>query len=577
MARELRRDILQAIFAAGSGHPGGSLSELEILISLYFHALRHNPAIPSWPERDRLILSKGHASPGLYAVLARAGYIAQEELATFRKLDSRLQGHAHPMTPGVEMNSGSLGMGLSFALGCALAARLDRKDYLVYALLGDGECDEGEVWEAAMAAAHHKANNLIAIVDRNRIQNDRFTDEVMSLEPLAQKWRSFGWRVLETDGHDFPSLLTTIDKSRDQAHPPYGDHRSHGQRQRCYFHGKQSRFPRTRSQPGGVRASHEGTSLMVAQKTMASTREAYGRTLLNLAEDYPDIVVLGGDLNVSVFTHLWRDKYPDRFFDFGPAEQNIIGVGAGLAASGKIPFVSTFAVFGVGRPFDQLRVLVSQPRLNLKLVCTHSGILTGEDGMSAHGIEDLALTCSLDGFHVVVPSDAEEASQAVRVAAQTEGPFYIRLSRATTPVVHDPSYRFNLGRSEIIRQGSDLTIIATGTMVSVSLDSADLLAQSGIQARVVNMHTLKPADEATILAAARETGAIVTAEEHYIHGGLGSIVAQVVGQGHPVPMEIVALRGYSVSGKAEELMARNGLSPTSIQSAAQTVLQRKQR
>ena len=316
---------------------------------------------------------------------------------------------------------------------------------------------------------------------------------------------------------------------------------------------------------------------MVAQKTTASTREAYGRTLLGLAEDYPDIVVLGGDLNVSVFTHLWRDKYPERFFDFGPAEQNIIGVGAGLAASGKIPFVSTFAVFGVGRPFDQLRVLVAQAHLNLKLVCTHAGILTGEDGMSAHGIEDLALSCALDGFHVVVPCDAEEASQAVRAAVQTEGPFYIRLSRAATPVIHDESYRFTLGRAEILRQGNDLTIIATGAMVSVSLDAADLLSQSGLQARVVNMHTLKPTDEGTILAAARETGAIVTVEEHYIHGGLSSIVAQVVGQGHPVPMEIVALRGYSVSGKPEELMARNGLNPDSIQSAAETVVKRKQR
>ncbi len=213
MAQELRRDILQTIHTAGSGHPGGSLSELEIMIALYFRVLRHDPANPKWPDRDRLVLSKGHASPGLYAVLARAGYIDREELPTFRKLDSRLQGHCHPMTPGVEMNSGSLGMGLSFALGCALAARLDKKDYLVYAILGDGECDEGEVWEAAMAAAHHKATNLIAIVDRNRIQNDRFTDEVMSLEPLGQKWRSFGWRVLETDGHQFPALLSTLDRA----------------------------------------------------------------------------------------------------------------------------------------------------------------------------------------------------------------------------------------------------------------------------------------------------------------------------------------------------------------------------
>ena len=214
IARELRRDIVETIYKAGSGHPGGSLSELEVLIALYFHAMRHDPSEPRWPDRDRLVLSKGHASPGLYAVLARAGYIPQEELATFRRLDSRLQGHAHPMTPGVEMNSGSLGMGLSFALGCALAARLDGREYLVYALLGDGECDEGEVWEAAMAASHHKATNLIAIIDRNRIQNDRFTDEVMSLEPLADKWRSFGWRVMETDGHDLNSLLATIDKAR---------------------------------------------------------------------------------------------------------------------------------------------------------------------------------------------------------------------------------------------------------------------------------------------------------------------------------------------------------------------------
>ena len=314
---------------------------------------------------------------------------------------------------------------------------------------------------------------------------------------------------------------------------------------------------------------------MMAQKEVASTRETYGRTLLELAEDHPEIVVLGGDLNVSVFTHLWRDEYPDRFFDFGPAEQNIIGVGAGLAASGKTPFVSTFAVFGVGRPFDQLRVLVAQPHLNLKLVCTHAGILTGEDGMSAHAIEDLALTCSLAGFTVVVPTDALETAQAVRAAVATEGPFYIRLSRAATPVIHDQSYRYTLGRAETMREGRDLTIIATGIMVSVALDAAELLAGSGIQARVVNMHTLKPIDEDAILAAARETGAVVTAEEHYIHGGLGSIVAQVLGRLQPVPMELVALQGYSVSGKADELMARCGLSPEHLRAASETVLRRK--
>ena len=210
LAKELRRDIIQTIYTAGSGHPGGSLSELEILVSLYFRVLRHNPQDPRWPDRDRFILSKGHASPGFYAVLSRAGYFPKEELATYRQLNSRIQGHAHPMTPGVEMNSGSLGMGLSFALGCALAARLDGKAYRVYALLGDGECDEGEIWEAAMSAAHHQAGNLVAIVDRNRIQNDRFTDQVMNLEPLPGKWREFGWQVLEVDGHSFDELLPAL-------------------------------------------------------------------------------------------------------------------------------------------------------------------------------------------------------------------------------------------------------------------------------------------------------------------------------------------------------------------------------
>ena len=314
---------------------------------------------------------------------------------------------------------------------------------------------------------------------------------------------------------------------------------------------------------------------MVAQKVMASTREAYGKTLMELAEDYPDIVVLGGDLNVSVFTHYWRDQYPDRFFDFGPAEQNLIGVGAGLAASGKIPFVSTFAVFGVGRPFDQLRVLVAQPHLSLKLVCTHAGILTGEDGMSAHAIEDLALTCSLSGFNVVCPADAVEVAQVVRMAARTAGPFYIRLSRAATPVVHGDGYRFTLGRSEVAREGRDLAIIATGAMVSVGLDAADLLSQSGVRARVINMHTLSPVDEDTILAAARETGAIVTAEEHYIHGGLGSIVGRVVSQHHPVPLEMVAIQGYSGSATAEELMVKCGLTAENLKETALRVLQRK--
>ena len=214
IAKELRRDVVKMTFVGGSGHPGGSLSEIDILIALYARVLRYDPQNPAWPDRDRFILSKGHACPGLYAVLARFGYFPQEELWTFRKIDSRLQGHAHTTTPGVEMNSGSLGQGLSFAIGTALAAKIDKKSYRVYVMIGDGECDEGQVWEAAMAAAHYKLNNLIAFVDRNRIQNDRFTSEVMELEPLPAKWRAFGWRVLEIDGHDMAQVLGAVSKAQ---------------------------------------------------------------------------------------------------------------------------------------------------------------------------------------------------------------------------------------------------------------------------------------------------------------------------------------------------------------------------
>ncbi len=314
---------------------------------------------------------------------------------------------------------------------------------------------------------------------------------------------------------------------------------------------------------------------MTTTRQSAATRETYGRTLLTMAEEHPNIVVLGGDLNVSTFVHLWRDQYPDRFFDFGPAEQNIVGVAAGLAAAGKIPFVSTFSVFGTGRPYDQLRVLISQPSLNVKLVCTHAGILTGEDGMSAHSIEDLSLMCALPSFGVVTPADAPETEQVIRSAATSKGPLYVRLSRAATPVVHGDGYQFRMGKGEVMRDGGDLSIIACGSLVAPALDAAENLAGKGIDARVINLHTLAPADEGAIVAAAQETGAIVTAEEHYVHGGLGSVVAGVVARNHPTPVEMVALHGYTSSGPANELMAKNGLTAEGVEQAAQRVLKRK--
>jgi len=305
-------------------------------------------------------------------------------------------------------------------------------------------------------------------------------------------------------------------------------------------------------------------------------RETYGQTLVELGRESQDIVVLDADLSRSTMTHLFAREFPGRFFDCGIAEQNMVGIAAGLAASGKVPFASTFAVFVPGRCFDQIRMSIAQPRLNVKLVTTHGGISVGEDGTSHHAIEDLALIGSLPGFTIIIPADAIETVQAVRVAAASYGPFYIRLCRPKTPLVYNEDYRFNLGKAVTMRWGKDATIIAIGLMVAEALNAAENLAGEGIDCRVLNMPTLKPIDEAAIIKAATETGAIVTAEEHLEHGGLGSEVAQRIARHHPVPTEFVAIKNtYAKSGKPGELLQRYGLTAEDIEQAVRAVIKKK--
>ncbi len=308
----------------------------------------------------------------------------------------------------------------------------------------------------------------------------------------------------------------------------------------------------------------------------ASTREIFGKTLVELGRQNKDIVVLDADVSPSTMTNLFAQEFPDRFFNCGLTEQNMIGIAAGLAASGKVVFASSFVVFVVCRCFDQLRLCISQPNHNVKVVATHGGIIVGEDGSSHHGIEDVALCCALPNFIVIVPADAIEAAEAVKAAAHQYGPFYIRLSRPKTPIVYSEGYRFTLGKAVIMRQGNDVTVIAMGIMVAKALEAADILARDGIDCRVINMHTLKPLDEAAIIKAASETGAIVVAEEHLAQGGLGSRVAQVVAAKKPVPMEFVNLGDrYAVSGKAEELLQRYGLTARNIEDSVRAVIKRK--
>jgi len=310
--------------------------------------------------------------------------------------------------------------------------------------------------------------------------------------------------------------------------------------------------------------------------TEASTRESYGKTLVELGGQNKDIVVLDADLSPSTMTNFFAREFPERFFNCGLQEQNMIGIAAGLAASNKTVFASTFAVFVVCRCFDQLRLYLSQPNLNVKIVATHGGITVGEDGVSHQAIEDLALCCALPAFTVVVPADAIEAAGAIKAASINHGPFYVRLSRPKTPIVYPGRYRFTLGKAVTMRQGTDATVIATGIMVAKALEAADILARQDIDCRVINMHTLKPLDEAIIIKAASETGAIVVAEEHLAQGGLGSRVAQTITRERPVPMEFVNLGDrYASSGKAEELLQRCGLTARDIEGSVKSVIKRK--
>ena len=307
-----------------------------------------------------------------------------------------------------------------------------------------------------------------------------------------------------------------------------------------------------------------------------ATREVFGPTLARLAREGVDIVVVDADLGYSTSAVKFGQEFPERFFPVGVAEQNMIGVAAGLAAAGKVAFCSSFAVFAPGHCFDQLRMAVAQPRTNVKLFASHAGVVTGEDGASAEALEDLALMLSMPPFRVLFPADAVECEQAIETAARTDGPFYIRALRPKTAIIFDDNYRFELGKWPVLRDGNDVTLIACGELVKSALVAADLLSDDGVQARVLNASSLRPMDREALLAAANETGAIVTAEDHFLFGGLGMIVSQALAEERPTPIEFVGMRDrYGTSGTWQELLEYFNLTPDAIARAARDVIARK--
>lgn len=307
-----------------------------------------------------------------------------------------------------------------------------------------------------------------------------------------------------------------------------------------------------------------------------ATREAYGQALEALGAARQDVVVLDADLSKSTKTNMFQNKFPERFFNMGIAEQNLMGVAAGFAAAGKVPFASTFAVFATGRAYDQIRNSICYPRLNVKIAATHAGITVGEDGGSHQALEDINLMRGLPNMTVLVPADGPEAYNAVMAAAEVEGPVYIRLGRSAVPTITDPDEAFVIGKGKCLREGADVTLIACGMMVAVALDAAELLAAEGVSAAVIDMSTIKPIDRALISEWAGKTGAVVTAEEHNVIGGLGSAVAEVLALDKPVPMEMVGIEDvFGESGTAAALVEKYGLTKEHIADAAKRAIARK--
>ncbi len=644
IARQIRQDSIDMVWHGKSGHPGGSLSGADILACLYFKEMRIDPSRPQWPDRDRFVLSKGHASPLLYSTLARRGYFDPAILPTFRQLGSPLQGHPHyGSLPGVETSTGSLGQGGSAAVGMALAGKLDGKDYRVYTLWGDGELDEGLVWEAAMAAGHYRLDNLTGIVDWNGLQIDGDITEVMNPEPIDAKFAAFGWHVELVDGHDIQAICQALEKVKTIKGKPSlllcktvkgkgvsfmeGQAGWHGKapdekqwRQAMEELGGQAELqsPETRqaliaawqrqhgghavqtaleayragdgagdgaaagNAAGATTAASLSADLIYAKEGKAeqgpATREAYGKTLAALAGEMPELVVLDADLSKSTMTADFKTVAPERFINAGIAETNMACMAGGLATCGKTVFFSTFAVFAAGRAYEQILTTICSSGLNVKIAATHAGLTVGEDGMSHQMLADIALMRSIPGLQVLVPADAAEAAAMVRYAAHCQGPVYIRLGRAKSPVIFAEQMAYEPGKIQVLRQGSDVTLAACGIMTAVALAAAEDLAKEGVSARVLNVSSIKPLDRATLIEAARETGCLVTCEEHSVLGGLGGAVAEVLAEACPVPVLRLGVQDqFGQSGQPGQLLQLYGLDKDNVAALAKAAMARKQR
>ncbi len=591
IANQLRIHSIEATTAAGSGHPTSCCSAADLVAVLFFGQMRYDAKNPHFYNNDRFILSKGHAAPLLYAAWAENGFVPIPELLTLRQFTSELEGHPTPRLAFADVATGSLGQGLGVGVGMARAARFDKLDYNTYVLLGDGEIAEGAVWEAASLAGYYKLNNLIAIVDANRLGQSEATAFGHDIGVYRDRFEAFGWRVEDIDGHDIEEIAEVLggvgldDKPLAIIAKTYKGAGVSFLQDKEGWHGKPLNkeeaakaiaelqpsaksglgvaIPAPNSLPApanAIPASYPPVSYNLGDKV--ATREAYGTALARIGEADLRIVAVDGDTKNSTFADKFFKKFPERSTECFIAEQNMVGVAMGLGARGKVPFASTFATFFT-RAFDHIRVAgISQS--NIKLVGSHVGVSIGEDGPSQMALEDLAMMRAIVGSTVLYPSDAVATEKLLEEMALIKGVCFLRTSRPKTPVIYGNDEKFPVGGAKVLREGDKVTIVSAGVTLFEALKAADTLKADGINVTVIDAYSIKPLGKDVILAAAKKTGnTVITVEDHYSEGGLGDAVAGELSV-EGIKVHKLAVIGIPHSGKAEELLAKFGIDAAAI-------------
>nr|WP_211116667.1 transketolase [Glycomyces buryatensis] len=596
LAQQLRADAVRCSSRAGSGHPTSSMSAADLMAVLLAGHLKYDFSDPELPGNDRLIFSKGHASPLLYAMLRAAGVIDEEELLTYRRLGSVLEGHPTPRLPWIDVATGSLGQGLPIGVGMALAGkRLSAAPYRVWVLCGDSELAEGSMWESFAAAAYEGLGNLTAIVDVNRLGQNGPTRYGWDTAAYASQIGSFGWNTIEIDGHD-PEAIERAYRQAEQAtdRPTAILARTKKGKgvaaveNREGMHGKplpnleealaelgQGANIRVRvAEPEyrEPRMERPGRSIHLPRfdiGSTAATREAFGRALVAVGDASPDVVVLDGEVADSTRTAYFAEAHPERFFQCYIAEQQMIANAIGMQALGWVPYAATFAAF-LTRAHDFLR-MAAIGGADLRLAGSHAGVSIGRDGPSQMGLEDLAMMRPLWRSVVMYPCDANQAAHLTATMVDLPGISYLRTTRGETPVIYRPDELFPVGGSRtLVSSGSDkVTIVAAGVTVSEALSASEQLADIGIPARVIDAYSIKPIDVSTLRQAAAETGRVLTVEDHWPVGGLGDAVLDAIG-GHLPSIRFTKLgvRGMPASASPTEQLAAAGIDADAIVNAA---------